>query len=314
MTITKDNPLVAILLCTYNGELFLAKQLDSLESQTHENWFLVASDDGSNDSTLEILRQYQEKWPKGKLFIRNGPQKGFCQNFLSLASDPGIKANYYAFCDQDDVWLPQKIAAGIALIEIYADIDNSVPILYGGKTIYVDENLKFISSSSSFNFPMVFRNALVQTMAGGNTMLFNNASKAIVEKTRWAKPASHDWWLYLLISGVEGICIFDQNPQVLYRQHKNSVVGGNQKFLAKLNRLYFLLGGRFKFLINENIKALINHQKLLSKNSRELLVAFESMRQANFLLRIRLFTICGLFRQTRNGTIALIIAVIFKQL
>lgn len=68
-----DAPLVAILLCTYNGARFLAQQLDSLEAQTHQNWTVFASDDGSTDQTLEILQQYQEKWPSGKLSIRSGP-------------------------------------------------------------------------------------------------------------------------------------------------------------------------------------------------------------------------------------------------
>lgn len=111
-----DAPLVAILLCTYNGARFLAEQLESLEYQTHQNWVVIASDDGSTDLTLEILQQYQAKWPSGKLTIRGGPQKGFSQNFLSLACDPEIKANYYAFCDQDDVWLPEKLEIAVGNI------------------------------------------------------------------------------------------------------------------------------------------------------------------------------------------------------
>jgi glycosyltransferase involved in cell wall biosynthesis len=70
-----SNPLVAILLCTYNGGRFIAEQLDSLEAQVHQNWVVIVSDDGSNDQTLEILQQYQAKWPPGKLTIQSGPQK-----------------------------------------------------------------------------------------------------------------------------------------------------------------------------------------------------------------------------------------------
>ena len=113
LRVASNTPLAAILLCTYNGARFLAEQLDSLEAQTHQNWIVISSDDGSTDQTLEILYQYQAKWPAGKLTIRSGPQKGFCQNFLSLACDPEIKADYYAFCDQDDVWLIDKLKMGI---------------------------------------------------------------------------------------------------------------------------------------------------------------------------------------------------------
>lgn len=122
--------LVAILLCTFNGEKFLSEQLDSLQSQTYQNWVVIASDDGSTDNTLKILQQYKAKWPSGKLSIRNGPQKGFCQNFLSLACNPDIFADYYAFCDQDDVWLPEKL--DVALRNIAANQKNKTPYVYCG--------------------------------------------------------------------------------------------------------------------------------------------------------------------------------------
>lgn len=104
---------VAILLATYNGERFLAAQLESLVHQTHQNWFLIASDDGSSDGTIKILKHYQERWPQGKLIIRRGPQGGYCKNFLTLACDKSVLADFYAFCDQDDVWLPEKLTVAI---------------------------------------------------------------------------------------------------------------------------------------------------------------------------------------------------------
>jgi glycosyltransferase involved in cell wall biosynthesis len=184
-----SSPLVAILLCTYNGARFLAEQLDSLEAQTHQNWVAIASDDGSTDQTLEILQQYQAKWPSGKLTIRGGPQKGFCQNFLSLACDLNIRANYYAFCDQDDVWLPEKLA--VALENISSNQQADVPYLYCGRTKYVNENLKPCGMSPLFVFPPSFRNALVQSIAGGNTMAFNNATKLLLEKVGPVHVSAH---------------------------------------------------------------------------------------------------------------------------
>jgi len=185
-----DTPLVPIFLCTYNGARFLAEQLDSLESQTHQNWVVFASDDGSSDQTLEILRQYQAKWPAGKLTIRSGPQKGFCQNFLSLACDLQIKADYDAFCDQDDVWLPAKLE--VALSNIITNQAVDVPYLYCGRTKYVNENLKSCGMSPLCVFPPSFRNALVQNIAGGNTMVFNLAAKNLIEKVGLVDVTSHD--------------------------------------------------------------------------------------------------------------------------
>ena len=106
-------PSVAILLGTYNGEKFLEAQLDSLEAQSVTNWTLYVSDDGSTDATLDIIHRYQSKWGTDKIRYRLGPQKGFAQNFLSLACDTSIKADYYAFCDQDDVWLPEKLSIAL---------------------------------------------------------------------------------------------------------------------------------------------------------------------------------------------------------
>lgn len=176
--------LVAILMGTKNGGRFLAEQLDSLEAQTHNNWVLIASDDGSTDDTIKILRDCQAKWPVGRLIIKDGPKRGFCINFLSLACDPDIEADYYAFCDQDDVWLPNKLSVAIKHIranELDAP-NNSIPFLYCSRTIHVAENLRRNGRSPLFVFPPSFRNALVQSLAGGNTMVFNHQAKVLLEK------------------------------------------------------------------------------------------------------------------------------------
>lgn len=312
LSTVSDSPLVAILLCTYNGARFLAEQLDSLESQTHQNWVVIASDDGSSDKTLEILQQYQAKWPSGKLTIRNGPQKGFCQNFLSLACDPQIKADYYAFCDQDDVWLPAKLE--VALSNIVANQSDDVPYLYCGRTKYVTENLKPCGMSPLFVFPPSFRNALVQSIAGGNTMVFNQASKNLIEKVGVVDVPSHDWWLYQLISGVEGVVFYDKVPQVLYRQHKFALVGGNNSFPARMERVWMLLQGRFQNWNAQNIMVLKQVKHLLVKNHQEILILFDILRSAKLKDRFRLLEVCGLYRQTVRGTFYLFLAALIKKI
>ena len=304
-------PLVAILLCTYNGARFLAEQLDSLEGQTHQNWVVFASDDGSTDQTLEILRQYQEKWLAGKLTIRSGPQKGFCQNFLSLACGPQIKADCYAFCDQDDVWLPTKLE--VALTNIITNQSVDVPYLYCGRTKYVTENLKPCGMSPLFVFPPSFRNALVQSIAGGNTMVFNLAAKNLIEKVGMVDVPSHDWWLYQLITGVEGDVFYDRIPYLLYRQHEFALVGGNNSFPAKMERVWMLLQGRFQNWNTQNLAVLNQINHLLVKNHQEILKMFEIMRGAALIDRFRLMEVCGLYRQTRRGTVSLFLAALIKK-
>jgi glycosyltransferase involved in cell wall biosynthesis len=302
---------VCILLCTYNGARFLAQQLGSLEAQTHANWVVVASDDGSNDQTLAILLSYQAKWQQGKLVIKNGPQKGFCQNFLSLACDPEIKADYYAFCDQDDVWLPEKLAVALSTIDSNQRI--GVPFLYCGRTTYVTEELKPCGSSPLFVFPPSFRNALVQSIAGGNTMVFNQSAKTLIEKAGTQNVPSHDWWIYQLITGAEGEVYYDSLSQLLYRQHDGALIGGNGSFSAKMERVWMLLQGRFQGWNTQNIKALKEVSHLLTRNQLEILKLFEILRGAKFIDRFRLIEICGLYRQTRRGTFSLFLALIFNR-
>lgn len=305
-------PLVAILLCTYNGERFLAEQLDSLEAQIHQNWFLIVSDDGSKDATLTILLKYQAKWPLGKITIFKGPHQGFCQNFLSLACDSEIKADYYAFCDQDDVWLPEKLV--VALKNIAENQEVDLPYVYCGRTTYIDEKLRKVGVSPLFTFPRTFRNALIQSIAGGNTMVFNQNTKDFLEKTGPVDHPSHDWWLYQLVTGVGGVVFYDPEAKVLYRQHKDALVGGNNSILARVERISMVMKGQFKKWSDMNIASLRLIEPLLTRSSRETLELFIKMRNAKFKDRLRLIEVVGLYRQTRRGTISLLLAALFKKI
>ena len=306
------SPLVSILMGSMNGVRFLPEQLDSLATQTHQNWILIASDDGSTDDTLKILKAYQAKWPAGKLIIKEGPKQGFCVNFLSLACDPSIRADYYAFCDQDDVWLATKLAVAIQNISKYQE--EGVPYVYCGRTSYVNENLKKIGCSPLFAFPRSFRNALIQSIAGGNTMVFNQSAKNALEKVGVVQHPSHDWWLYQLITGVGGDVFYDPIPQVLYRQHKNALVGGNNSFMARIERISMVFKGEFRCWSDQNIAILCASKPWLTHGSKETLELFKKMRGAKLKDRLRLMEVAGLYRQTWRGTISLLLAALFKKI
>jgi hypothetical protein len=237
---------------------------------------------------------------------------GFCQNFLSLACDPEINADYYAFCDQDDVCLPRKLE--VALGNIVANQEFNQPYLYCGRTKYVTKNLKPCGVSPLFVFPPSFRNALVQSIAGGNTMVFNSAAKLLIEKVGVVNLPSHDWWLYQLITGVEGGVFYDRTPYLLYRQHEFALVGGNNSCLAKIKRVWMLLQGRFQKWNTQNIVALKQTNHLLMKNNQEILRLFELLRGVNLKDRFRLLMVCGLYRQTRRGTFSLYLAALIKKI
>jgi len=305
-------PSVAILMGTMNGAKFLSEQLDSLAAQTHQNWVLIASDDGSTDDTIRILKVYQAKWPAGKLIIKEGPKRGFCANFLSMACDPNIKADYYAFCDQDDVWLAAKLA--VAIKNISENHEETSPYLYCSRTTYVNEKLNKVGCSRLFTFPRTFRNALIQSIAGGNTMVFNREVKELLVKVGPVPHPFHDWWLYQLVTSVDGIVYYDPIPQILYRQHKDSLVGGGNSVIARVQRISQVLRGRFSYWCDQNILALHIAKPFITRGNQEILGLFKVMRTARLKDRFRLMEVCGLYRQTWGGTISLVLAALLKKI
>jgi glycosyltransferase involved in cell wall biosynthesis len=247
----KKSPSVAILMCTYNGEDFLEEQLDSIETQDYQNWTLFVNDDGSKDATLKILKAYQKKWGIKKLHIRRGPQKGFCQNFLQIINDPKINADLYFLSDQDDVWMPHKLSHTLQKL---SKLDLLKPTLYCARTTYVSSDAKkILGQSDLFVKSPSFRNAIVQSLAGGNTMAFNNQLKEAVQKYSKIDVVSHDWWLYIVNELVQGTTFYDIESTILYRQHKGSLIGNNTTLMAKLKRLILLFKGSFVDILDARL-------------------------------------------------------------
>lgn len=309
---SKALPHIRILMATYNGESYLREQLDSIGRQTYPVWRLTISDDGSQDGTLEIIRDYQKKWGAHRLELRHGPCRGYSLNFLSMACDESILADLYAFSDQDDVWMPDKLQRAV---EYFAQHPGSaLPRAYGSRTQIVDARLKHQGLSPAFRLPSSFRNALVQNIAGGNTQVFNHTAKQLLEIAGPQQVVSHDWWLYQLVNAAGGVFHFDLTPSVLYRQHDKSIVGANASMLARLARLHWVMTGRFKEWNTQNYQALCNVRELLTKDNRDILDIFGHFRSAKFKDRIRLLEVCGLYRQTWQGTLSLWLATLLDKL
>lgn len=308
----KTQNYVCILMSTYNGGEYLAEQLQSIADQTHQNWRVIISDDGSNDNTLAIARQFQAKWGNDRLQIRQGPQQGFCLNFLSMACDTDIRAELYAFADQDDVWMIDKLERAVSYFN--QNNESQLPRTYCSRTQIVDENLKPLGLSPEFTLPRSFRNALVQSIAGGNTMMFNQAAKTLMEQAGLQKVVAHDWWLYQLVKGAGGIFYYDPKPALLYRQHTNSAIGANTSLKARVERIFFVFNGRYKIWNNLNYTALCNNRHLLTKDNQDILDIFGKFRGAKLKDRVRLLEVCGLYRQTWRGTLSLWLATIINKI
>ena len=302
---------VAILMCTKDGAGFIDDQLKSIANQTHENWILIVSDDGSNDGTLAKLQKFAEAHQK-KITIRNGPGKGVCANFLSLTNDPTIAADYFAFSDQDDVWHADKLRRALAWL---ASVPVDVPALYCGRTelMSMDEHLQ--GFSPLFTRPPAFRNALVQNLGGGNTMVFNRAAKKILEQAATTAVVLHDWWAYQLVSGAGGIVYYDPQPMLKYRQHPDNLIGSNLGWPARLVRLRMMLSGRFRDWNDTNVAALSRlPAHLLQPNNRTTLEQFAKARSGSLRLRLYNLKRSGVYRQTLLGNLGLLMAAILRRL
>jgi len=310
-TLPIDNPSVAILLCTYNGARFLGEQLDSIEAQTHQNWVVICSDDGSTDQTIEILLQYQAKWPSGKLTIRTGPQKGFCKNFQFLVSDDSISADFYAFCDQDDVWLPEKLAKALDALK---NISGKVPSVYGARTQSIDEHGAFLGLSPIFSLCPSFENALVQSIAGGNTMVFCRAAKQAIQIDTKYDIVSHDWWTYLVVTAIGGQFIYDPIPTTYYRQHKANIIGSKKGFFEKFARLRSLLSGKLQHWIESRNDALESIVQNLTEKNQQTFRQFCHYRRAPLFSRVLGIKRLGIHRQHISENIGFYIAVLLKKI
>lgn len=303
---------VAILLCTYHGQHYLAEQLDSFAAQTYANWEVRTSDDGSQDKTRSILEAYKQKWPAGRLHVSAGPAQGFAANFLSLTCNASIEADFYAYSDQDDIWDADKLARAVQWLE---SVPAEVPALYCSRTQLVDADNNEIGVSPLFTKTPSFANALMQNIGGGNTMVFNNAARDLLREAGESKSViTHDWWAYMVVTGCGGRVFYDRKPTLRYRQHGGNLVGTNADWAARLRRIRMLFQGRFKHWNDSNISALSTLEHRLTPENREILQCFAKARGMSLIPRLIYLKRSGIYRQTLLGNIGLVAAAILGKI
>ncbi|NNJ68871.1 MAG: glycosyltransferase family 2 protein [Boseongicola sp.] len=297
---------IAILLATYNGAEMLPAQLDSIARQTHQDWSLLVSDDGSHDDTRKIVRAFAAQLPDKRIALIRGPRQGSAQNFLSLLRAAG-RVPYVAFADQDDVWFDDKLARAISQLS-----PSAHPAIYGSATMITDQDLHPLRPSIAFKRPTSFQNALVQNVAGGNTMVVNRmALDALQPASQLAKRiVAHDWWCYQMVTGMGGMMIYDPVPSLLYRQHQENQIGANDTLKARLSRLKRLVRGEFSQWREAHFEALIAAEKWLSNDANLTLSCCAQLKSNRIGKRISSLQESGLYRQTVFGSAALRLATL----
>ncbi|MBQ6568444.1 MAG: glycosyltransferase, partial [Treponema sp.] len=207
---------ITILLSTYNGERYLEEQLASLFAQT---WWdkcrLVVRDDGSTDGTAGILRKYEAR---GLLSAGYGQNLGFTGSFFSLIRD-APESDLYFFCDQDDVWEPDKVERAARMMSGAAP---AVPTLYYSDRALIDSGGALIRAHEVVSkIPPTRFNSLTLSCCFGHTLCANPAMLACLRRLRPTDGEIHDW-LAQLIAVYTGRLVYDPSPTVRYRVHDAS--------------------------------------------------------------------------------------------
>lgn len=239
-----------------------------------------------------------------------GPQSGFVSNFLSLLLRDDIHAEYYSFSDQDDIWYADKTERAIKWLK---NIPAEKPALYCSRTHLVNNKGESLGLSPLFVRPPSFSNALAQNIGGGNTMVINNTARKIIARAGVVDVVSHDWWIYILISGAGGEVFYDPEPSLAYRQHGENLIGMNIGLRARFFRLRKLMQGQYRSWNSAHIRELEKNSYLLTEDNRRKFARFKAIHEGNILVRAYNFLRLGIYRQSIIDTVAIFISALIKK-
>lgn len=217
----------------------------SLKNQSKVDSTIFVRDDGSTDGTLEYIQELATKSRNVVLLSDDLGNIGAASSFHRLLEFAIQLSDYqfFSFCDQDDVWNPEKILRAVTAIQS----NNNLPILYCSNFAITNENLKIKGfhdkKSSNFNY----KNALVENLATGSTIVLNRRAAEIVTKHNPFLEVGHDAWYYLIIS-FYGQVIYDSEPTMMYRRHSNTDTRYSRNAFTHRRIMRFLKSGNRQFL------------------------------------------------------------------
>ncbi|MEX2785190.1 glycosyltransferase family 2 protein [Streptococcus sp. H49] len=288
---------VNILMSTYNGESFIAEQIESIQTQTFKDWQLLIRDDGSSDGTPNIIEQYVKKDRRIRFINADKRENiGVIQNFFTLVKYE--KADYYFFSDQDDIWLQDKLEM---TLKEAAKYEKNRPLAVYTDLKIVDRNLMILQESmiktQSGHANTDLLAELTENTVTGGTMLINHA---LAEQWRHCRGLlMHDWYLALLASSLGRLVYLDRATE-LYRQHDSNVLGARtwSKRLKNWLRPHKLFE-KYWLLITASQKQAENLLDLdLSDDTRDLVEAYVSLLDKPFSQRLELLRTRG-FKKNR---------------
>lgn len=226
-------------MSTYNGEKYLAEQIDSIINQSHKDWTLFIRDDGSTDNTNLIINDYIKEVPNIKRVAYGGSNLGPAKSFMKMLQI--VEADYYMFADQDDFWLSDKIERSLQKMK-ENEANENVPVLVHTDLLVVDQDLNLLNLSfwgKNLTSEVVYKYMPITNFVTGCTMFFNKAARNCSINFVDDKVIMHDHWIALCVWAHQGIIFSISEPTIKYRQHGRNVLGvfkRNSSFTARLSK------------------------------------------------------------------------------
>ena len=307
-------------MSTYNGEKYLAEQIDSILAQQGDfDLHLYIRDDGSRDGTANILRSYKKQ---DNIHVVFGENAGITASYFELLKTVLSEGRYqyFSLSDQDDVWLPDKLACAIRVLESVAaenlkqasDSENggqfeNIPLLYGCQSWLVDEKLKKTGKTTQRQYrPLTIRNTAIQNILLGHNQVFNEAFARELggRILKYEEIFAHDMWI-TQVASVKGKIIFENTPHTLYRQHGSNELGygsgpGTVKwFIARIRRAR---GGESRQVSRQLAYFLMVYEKELDLSERNDIRMFLASSKSLFK-RVKAIARIRLYRQRPMETV-----------
>ena len=290
------SPRVLVFLGAYQGAPFITEQIGSILKQS-VSCDLVISDDGSLDGSREFVQEIASV--SASTTLLEGPRQGFCANFLSMFQLSDIdRYDFVAWSDQDDLWEPHHLARAIASLR-----SCRTPAAFGSRTRLINASGLPIGYSPVWKRPLCFQNALVQSVAGGNTLVMNRQCVRWIQQClasnnidigQWV---SHDWAVYLMLSLAGFPLIWDAVPTVHYRQHSTNLIGSNRGFFARIDRGRRLKNGVFARWIQLHLLCLQQLTDAMLPVSRDALHGLMDATSTRGMASFRAIERSGVYRQ-----------------
>ena len=222
---------VCVILSAYNGDKYIEEQIKSILDQSGVDLKLIIRNDGSTDKTGMIINKFSDN---NRVTIVHGENIGYCMSFITALS-LAPKSDYYAFADQDDIWLEEKLKSAIYNLE---NIESSGSKLYASSLTVVDKKLNYIKTKNYDDIRITLGSALSRQRIAGCTMVFNDQLRSLIIKAiNYSKNRfGHDGWAYLLCLATGGSVVIDSNSYILYRRHENTETSGGGRLFSKIKR------------------------------------------------------------------------------